>query len=184
MSTNFSPTPAELTLVSQIFTQADPQKLGVLTGDVAVRVFGGAKLPPTTLGEIWNLSDEDNKGWLPKKGVAIAVRLIGWAQKGEKVTQALANKRKPCDSLPSCAVEHILHAAGPLAIIEGINTITQQNTGRPKSPPPPAFPPLPIQDKVKFQNMFVKYGPVNGLLSGLCSYIIFDSISNQQGIRG
>ena len=93
MSTNFSPTPAELTLVSQIFAQADPQKLGVLTGDVAVRVFGGAKLPPTTLGEIWNLSDEDNKGWLPKKGVAIAVRLIGWAQKGEKITQALANKR-------------------------------------------------------------------------------------------
>jgi epidermal growth factor receptor substrate 15 len=102
MSTNFSPTPAELTLVSQIFAQADPQKLGVLTGDVAVRVFGGAKLPPTTLGEIWNLSDEDNKGWLPKKGVAIAVRLIGWAQKGEKITQALANKRKSNESHPFC----------------------------------------------------------------------------------
>lgn len=94
MSTNFSPTPAELSIVSQIFAQADPQKLGVLTGDVAVKVFGGAKLPPTTLGEIWNISDEDNKGWLPKKGVAIAVRLIGWAQKGEKMTQALLNKRK------------------------------------------------------------------------------------------
>lgn len=94
MSTNFSPTPAELSIVNQIFTQADPQKLGVLTGEVAVKVFGGAKLPPTTLGEIWNISDEDNKGWLPKKGVAIAVRLIGWAQKGEKVTQALTNKRK------------------------------------------------------------------------------------------
>jgi len=102
MSTNFSPTPAELTLVSQIFAQADPQKLGVLTGDVAVRVFGGAKLPPVTLAEIWSLSDEDDKGWLPKKGVAIAVRLIGWAQKGEKITQALANKRKSYESRPFC----------------------------------------------------------------------------------
>lgn len=99
MSTNFSPTPAELSIVNQIFAQADPQKLGVLTGEVAVKVFGGAKLPPTVLGEIWNISDEDNKGWLPKKGVAIAVRLIGWAQKGEKITQALTNKRKAYASL-------------------------------------------------------------------------------------
>lgn len=169
MSTNFSPTPAELTLVSQIFAQADPQKLGVLTGDVAVRVFGGAKLPPTTLGEIWNLSDEDNKGWLPKKGVAIAVRLIGWAQKGEKITQALANK------------------PGPLAVIEGINTITKQTTGMslPKSPPPPAFPPLTNQDKAKFQNMFAKYGPENGLLSGDKSRDIFvkSKLSNEQLLK-
>ena len=96
MSTSFSPTPAELALVNQIFAQGDPQKLGVLTGEVAVRIFGGAKLPPATLGEVWNIADEDNKGWLSKKGVAVAVRLMGWAQKGEKVTKALLNKRECC----------------------------------------------------------------------------------------
>lgn len=100
MTNTFAPTPAELALVSQIFAHADPQKLGVLTGDVAVRVFGGANLPPTVLGEIWNVADEENKGWLPKKGVAIAVRLIGWAQKGEKITPALVNKRKAPLILP------------------------------------------------------------------------------------
>lgn len=94
MSSKFSPTPAELALVSQIFTQADPQKLGILTGDVAVKVFGGAKLQPTVLGEIWSIADEDNNGWLPRKGVAIAVRLMGWAQKGEKITQDLVYKGK------------------------------------------------------------------------------------------
>ena len=93
MSSVFSPTQAELLIVSQIFVQADPQKTGVLTGDVAVRVFGGANLPPTTLGTIWNISDEEDKGWLPKRGVAIAVRLIGWAQKGEKITRDLMKKR-------------------------------------------------------------------------------------------
>ncbi|KDR81377.1 hypothetical protein GALMADRAFT_239245 [Galerina marginata CBS 339.88] len=168
MSTNFSPTPAELTVVSQIFAQADPQKLGVLTGDVAVRVFGGAKLLPTVLGEIWNLADEDNKGWLPKKGVAIAVRLIGWAQKGEKITQALANK------------------PGPLAVIEGITAVSQQTTGMslPKSPPP-AFPPLSPHDKTKFQNMFMKYGPQNGLLSGDKARDIFvkSKLSNEQLLK-
>lgn len=94
MSTKFSPTPVELALVSQIFAQGDPQKLGILTGDVAVKIFGGAKLPPTLLGEIWSIADEDNNGWLPKKGVAIAIRLMGWAQKGEKISQELVYKRK------------------------------------------------------------------------------------------
>lgn len=94
MATSFSPTPAELSIVSQIFTQADPQNLGALTGEVAVKIFGGAQLPPTVLGEIWNIADEENKGWLPRKGVAVAIRLIGWAQKGEKVSRALLNKRE------------------------------------------------------------------------------------------
>ena len=76
MSTSFSPTPAELALVNQIFAQGDPQKLGVLTGEVAVRIFGGAKLPPATLGEVWNIADEDNKGWLSKKGVAVAEKIM------------------------------------------------------------------------------------------------------------
>lgn len=93
MSTKFSPTSAELSIVSQIFAQADPQKLGILTGDVAVRVFSGANLQPTVLGEIWSIADEENNGWLTKKGATIAVRLMGWAQKGEKINQALVNKR-------------------------------------------------------------------------------------------
>ncbi|KAF9475672.1 hypothetical protein BDN70DRAFT_883440 [Pholiota conissans] len=170
MSTNFSPTPPELNIVTQIFAQADTQKLGVLTGDVAVKVFSGAKLPPTTLGEIWNISDEDNKGWLPKKGVAIAVRLIGWAQKGEKVTQALLSK------------------PGPLAVIEGVNAVTQQATGLSMSlskSPPPSFPPLTTQDKAKFQNMFLKQGPMNGLLSGEKARDIFvkSKLSNEQLLK-
>jgi epidermal growth factor receptor substrate 15 len=91
---SFTPSQPELALVAQIFAKADPQKIGILTGDGALKVFGGAKLPPTVLGEIWSIADEDNNGWLPRKGVAIAVRLMGWAQKGEKVTEALVNKRE------------------------------------------------------------------------------------------
>ena len=169
----FSPTPPELALVSQIFSQADPQKTGVLTGDIAVRVFGGAKLSPTTLGTIWSISDEDDKGWLPKKGVAIAVRLIGWAQKGEKITKDLVKKRNPASPYMS----HQLFAlyfllAGPLAVIEGINTISQQDTGMslPGSPPPTPFPALTTQDKARFHSMFMKHNPENSLLSGSCFF--------------
>ncbi|EAU88413.1 UBA/TS-N domain-containing protein [Coprinopsis cinerea okayama7 len=149
MPANITPTPAEASLVNQIFLHADPQKLGVITGDAAVKVFDGSKLPAAVLGEIWSLADEDNNGWLSKKGVAIVVRLMGWAQKGEPVSEALIQK------------------PGPLPRIEGISTVTQQNTGMslPKSPLP-YFPPLSPQDKEKFDSYFIKYGATNGLLSG------------------
>lgn len=96
----FTPSPAELALVTQIFAKADPKKIGILTGDAALKVFGGAKLTPIVLGEIWSIADEENNGWLSKKGVAIAVRLIGWAQKGEKVKQSLVNTGR---SPPICS---------------------------------------------------------------------------------
>jgi epidermal growth factor receptor substrate 15 len=91
---SFTPLPAELSSVTQIFSKAGPQKADILTGDAATKIFEGAKLPPTVLGEVWSIADEGNNGWLSRKGVAIAVRLMGWAQKGEKVTAALINKRE------------------------------------------------------------------------------------------
>ena len=94
MSSNFAPTSAETALVNHIFAQADTQKLGILTGDVAIKVFQGSKLPPTVLGKIWSIADDDNNGYLTKKGVSIAVRLMGHAQKGQKVDESFVNKRE------------------------------------------------------------------------------------------
>ncbi|KAG5637716.1 hypothetical protein H0H81_003480 [Sphagnurus paluster] len=150
MSNKFTPTSAELSLVTQIFNQADPQKLGILTGDVAVKVFGGAKLQPSVLGEIWSIADEDNNGWLPRKGVAIALRLMGWAQNGEKISQELVYK------------------PGPLPHIEDYTAVAQHSTGTPLTrSPPPGLPPFTAQEKAKFLNLFNKAGPdASGLLSG------------------
>lgn len=97
---SFSPTQSETALVNQIFALFDPQKFGILTGDVAIKAFAGANLPPTTLGEIWNIADEDNNGWLSRKGVSIAVRLMGWAQRGDNVSKELLGRRKPCPPFP------------------------------------------------------------------------------------
>ncbi|KAG7092181.1 hypothetical protein E1B28_008550 [Marasmius oreades] len=150
MSMSFSPTPAETALVGQIFAQADTSKLGILQGDDAVRIFGGAKVPPTVLGEIWNIADDDQNGWLSRKGTAVALRLIGWAQKGEKVTKEL------------------VHKPGPIPVVEGLSSVSVHHTGMsiPKSPPPgTGLPSITQADKTKFHNMFLKAGPVNGLLS-------------------
>ncbi|KAI5983758.1 hypothetical protein EDD15DRAFT_1834720 [Pisolithus albus] len=150
-TSSFTPTPAEVALTNQIFAQADTQKIGILTGEVAVKVFGGSKLPPTVLGEIWSIADEENNGYLTRKGVSVALRLMGHAQKGEKVDKSLLSK------------------PGPLATIEGVHVpLVQQSTGMsiPKSPPPtPGLPPLTPQDRAKFNRLFQTCGPVGGLLS-------------------
>ncbi|KAG5341059.1 hypothetical protein C0989_011918 [Termitomyces sp. Mn162] len=172
----YSPTPAELVLVSQIFNKVDTQKLGILTGDVAVKVFGGAKLSPTVLGEIWSIADEDNNGWLPRKGVAIALRLMGWAQKGETITPDLVHKRKYA-SLPRRGLDLMPPSllAGPLPEIEGYSAVTQQVTGTSLAKsPPPSLPVLTVQEKVKFLNIFNKAGPdSNGLLNSTKARDIF-----------
>lgn len=80
--------------MNQIFAQADTQKIGVVTGEAAVKIFSGTKLPPSTLAEIWSLADEDNKGVLTRKDVAVAIRLLGHAQRGERVTEAHIHQRE------------------------------------------------------------------------------------------
>lgn len=88
------PTPQEVAIVNAIFSIADPQKLGLITGEQGVKVFAGAKLPPATLGDIWALADPENNGALHRRGVAVAVRLIGWAQAGESPSVELIEKGK------------------------------------------------------------------------------------------
>jgi epidermal growth factor receptor substrate 15 len=88
----FTPTQQELAYTQLLFNAADPQKVGIITGDIAVPLFAGSSLPPERLGEIWAIADHDNNGFLTKKGVAAAVRLIAWAQVGEPVTDGLLSK--------------------------------------------------------------------------------------------
>ncbi|TFY65462.1 hypothetical protein EVG20_g5572, partial [Dentipellis fragilis] len=148
---SFSPTQSESSLVNAIFAKNDPQKFGVITGEVAVNIFGGAKLPSTVLGEIWSIADNENNGFLTRKGVGVALRLIGWAQNGETVSKDRINKR-------TC----------PIAVIEGYSSSAPRNvpSPSPKSPPPAALPQLTPQDRAKFTRLFVGCGPVNGILSG------------------
>jgi epidermal growth factor receptor substrate 15 len=98
MSSEFTPSQAEVALTAKIFEKADTSKLGILTGDIAVNVFSGSKLPAGVLGEVWAMADRENDGFLTRKGVAIALRLMGHAQRGEPVTEALLKKRKSPES--------------------------------------------------------------------------------------
>src|SRR5258708_24758461 len=107
MATAFSPTHGEVALVNQIFAKHDPQKFGVITGDVAVNIFGATNLNATTLRQIWDIADSDNQGFLTRKGVSIAMRLVGWAQKGEAISAELINKRERDESPHLKLITHL-----------------------------------------------------------------------------
>ena len=174
----FTPSPGELALVSQIMAKVDPYKIGILTCDAALKVFHGSKLSPSVLGEIWNISAEGNNGWISREGLAIAVRLVGWAQKGEKITQALVDRREcVCNHAICISFLKVLPCkleAGPLPTIEGIQvSFSHQNTGilpltTFTAPPTILLPELTSQDKARYMGIFQGCKPRNGLLT--CTY--------------
>ncbi|KAJ5115265.1 hypothetical protein NUU61_001024 [Penicillium alfredii] len=160
---NLNLTPEEKRVFYQLFQAADTTNLGVITGEVAVPFFEKTKLPPDTLGLIWQLADKENRGLLTPAGFGIVLRLIGHAQAG----------RTPSDEL---ALQ-----PGPLPRFDGIAVDTTANLpdSGTTSPPPGAGPPIrvpPLQpdDAHKFTALFEKSDVVNGVLSGEAAKQIFE----------
>ncbi|ELQ38625.1 EF hand domain-containing protein [Pyricularia oryzae Y34] len=110
----------------QLFRQADTDGVGVVTGDVAVKFFDKTRLESRILGEIWQIADQENRGFLTPAGFGIVLRLIGHAQAGREPT-------------PEVALQ-----PGPLPRFDGINIpgLAPQTSG---SGPGPAAMPLQAQ---------------------------------------
>lgn len=51
---NLHLSPDERRLFGQLFSAADTDNIGVVTGEVAVKFFEKTRLPPTVLGEVGN----------------------------------------------------------------------------------------------------------------------------------
>lgn len=157
---NLHLTSEEKRLYYKLFQAADTTNLGVITGEVAVPFFEKTKLPPDTLGLIWQIADKENRGLLTPAGFSVVLRLIGHAQAGRPPTEELA--RQP----------------GPLPWFEGL---TDGPPPRPStaSPPPPAggpvrVPALNLDDVNKFTSLFEKSETQNGLMSGEVAKQIFE----------
>lgn len=87
-------TPDEKKLYGQLFRQADPDFTQVITGDVASKLFMKSRLSPVLLGEIWQMADPDNNGFLDQQGFSTALRIIGHVQNGQRLAPNLAEIRK------------------------------------------------------------------------------------------
>ena len=94
ISSDFTPSPAEIALTNDIFERYDPKKLGTIVEETAAGIFIGTKLPPVVLAEVWNIADEEGNGFLSRKGFAAALRLMGHAQRGKPVSNVLLTERE------------------------------------------------------------------------------------------
>lgn len=50
-------------------------------------------LSPVVLGEIWQMADPENNGFLDQKGFSIALRIIGHVQNGQRLALNLGEIR-------------------------------------------------------------------------------------------
>ncbi|KAL5596526.1 uncharacterized protein BROUX77_007210 [Berkeleyomyces rouxiae] len=124
-------TPEEKRVFGQLFRKADHDNVGVVTGDVAVTFFEKTRLDSHVLGEIWQLADKENRGFLTPPGFGIVLRLIGHAQAGREPSIELALQ------------------PGPIPRFDGISTAAGPGPAAASSPmiapPPPVAAPLQAQ---------------------------------------
>lgn len=121
-------TPDEKKLYLQLFRTLDSDGTGIVTGDKARATFEKLGLPPSILGEIWQLADQGNLGFLTQLGFCYAMRLIGYTQLGQHPTAQLAENpgplpkfaslppllQQPTNGLFMAASPGASHAAGPI----------------------------------------------------------------------
>lgn len=152
-------TPDEKRLYSQLFKSLDAEGTGIITGDKARSTFEKSGLPPAVLGEIWQMADVNNLGFLTQFGFCYAMRLIGYTQSGQPPTPNLADNPGP---LPKFAG---LQMAPPQLQPQSTNgsfmqsqpsSIIPQNTTTFQSQPQDPIPPISSTDYTKFSSLFIK----------------------------
>ncbi|KAK6375839.1 hypothetical protein LTS17_007661 [Exophiala oligosperma] len=162
----------EKRVYGQLLKDADPDGFGAVSGDVAVKFFERTKLPADVLGQIWQIADTENRGFLTPAGFGVALRLIGHAQAGRAPSAQLAPQSAPLPRFDNAANEQPQPAPLPP------QPIPQQSTGTPASPTPAVHPirvPALGPDKVaEYSSLFEKSGAENGFLSGVIAKQIFE----------
>lgn len=174
-------TPDEKKLYSQLFKQLDPENTGIITGDKARTTFEKSGLLPPILGEIWQMADPKNLGFLTQFGFCLAMRLIGYTQHGKHPLAALAQQPGP---LPKFA--DLLFTSAPSGgamvaqLTNGLFMGTQplalipQNTATGQFKPQEPLGAVPPQDVAKFTQLFTKtVGTPQGYLDGAQARDIF-----------
>ncbi|PNY26975.1 calcium-binding protein [Tolypocladium capitatum] len=162
---NLNLTPDEKRVYGDLFKQADPENLRVVTGDAALSFFDKTRLDSRVLGEIWQIADKENRGFLTPAGFGIVLRLIGHAQAGREPRAELAFQ------------------AGPLPRFDGIQLAT--STASPAPPVPAAtqpqatggalrIPPLAPDKVAQYTGLFERQPLQGNMLAGEQARQIFD----------
>ncbi|KAH6313414.1 hypothetical protein HBI38_156800 [Parastagonospora nodorum] len=162
-------TPDEKRIFQFLFQQADTEKLGVITGEIAVKFFERTKLAPAVLGEIWQIADTENRGLLTMAGFCQVLRLIGHYQAGRDPAPELAFRPAPLPKFEGLNIPAAPSAA-PSFSPQATGSIQPQMSGN----GPIRVPPLVPAKAAEYAGLFEKSGAVNGVLSGENAKEIFE----------
>ena len=165
--------PEEKRAFAFLFNQADKDQLGVVTGENAVHFFERTKVSPDVLGEIWQIADTENRGFLSKPGFCMVLRLIGHYQAGKQPSNELAFKAGPVPKFEGLQIPGVGGpAAAPSPVAAGFpaNTIQPQLSGS----APIRVPPLDPGKVQQYTALFEHSGTQNGLLDGGTAKAIFE----------
>ncbi|KIV91914.1 hypothetical protein PV10_06405 [Exophiala mesophila] len=178
---NLNLSPEEKRVYGQLLKEADPDGFGAVSGDVAVKFFERTKLQPDVLGQIWQIADVENRGFLTPAGFGVVLRLIGHAQAGGTPTAALATQPAPLPRFDTISA--------PTPAQSTPVSLPPQATGPPASPSVPGGAPIRVPaltpDKVAtYSSLFEKSGAENGFLSGLLAKQIFERAGLPNDVLG
>lgn len=168
---NLNLTPDEKRVYGQLFRQADTDNVGVVTGEIAVKFFEKTRLDSRILGEVWQIADQENRGFLTPAGFGVALRLIGHAQAGREPTPQVALQPGPIPRF-----DGFTPAPPPLAPAPtgSPQPISAQGTGN----APIRIPPLTPEKVSQYAGLFERQQLQNGqLLSGEQARQIFEKSS-------
>lgn len=144
---NLNLNPDEKRYYGQLFRQADTDGVGVVTGEIAVKFFDKTRLESRILGEIWQIADQENRGFLTPAGFGIVLRLIGHAQAGREPTPEIALQPAPLPrfdgiNIPGLVPQTSGSGPGPSAI-----PLQAQGTGV-------RIPPLTPEKAAQYAGLF------------------------------
>jgi epidermal growth factor receptor substrate 15 len=139
-------TAEEQRVYGTLFREIDKDGSGVVIGEDARATFEKSGLPPLTLGEIWQIADPTNLGYLTEFAFSVALRLIGHVQNGAKPDRTLVD------------------ISGPLARFQQPTSPTTL-AAQPSAYQFNSLPSLSNHDISKFAQLFAKNAP-SGVISG------------------
>ncbi|KAK5163569.1 uncharacterized protein LTR77_010518 [Saxophila tyrrhenica] len=170
-------TPNEKAAYSHLFSLADSDSLGVVTGERAVSFFEKTHVPAPVLGEIWQIADTENRGLLTKPGFCMVVRLIGWWQNGQQQPSAeLAFKPAPIPKFDGIALPTApqQQPQSPTGGAFPANALQPQLSGQSAGGGPIRVPALDPGKVQQYSGLFERSGAQNGILDGGTAKSIFE----------
>jgi epidermal growth factor receptor substrate 15 len=102
----FQPTPAETSLVDRVLEIGDLHGRGSISIHAAHKILSGSGLPPETLDAIYDIANVEENEMFSRYCIGVAVRLIGHAQKGTPISEALVTKGMFSLSEPNFSLSH------------------------------------------------------------------------------